>query len=175
MMKELNNISVYNINFKGFEGKYLIFFTESQLQNVTIPSEYDFDVCELRSITTVEPVYFAVCDTEEEAIDYIAKKNEVKGQQRYSEEGDTKICCDCPNLEHNGNAKCTACRDTHSNEKQRLEVSDVLKKEIQKLNEGLFWMVEGEEKRVSVREIIELRNILEKAYYFISKQTKGKD
>lgn len=90
MIKELNKISIYNINYDDFEGKYLIFFTECQLQNVTIPSEYDFDVCELRSITTVEPVYIAVCDTEEEAIDYIAKKNTARGQQPYSEEGDTK-------------------------------------------------------------------------------------
>lgn len=90
MIKELNNISVCRINFKDFDGKYLIFFTECQLQNVTIPSEYDFDVYELRSITTVEPVYIAVCDTEEEAIDYVAKKNAEKGKQRYSEEGDTK-------------------------------------------------------------------------------------
>lgn len=90
MIKELNNISVYRINFKDFNGKYLIFFTECQLQNVTIPSEYDFDVYELRSITTVEPVYIAVCDTEEEAIDYVAKKNATRGQQPYEEEGDTK-------------------------------------------------------------------------------------
>ncbi len=90
MMKELNNISISGMNFKNFEGKYLIFFTECQLQNVTIPSEYDFDVYELRSITTVEPVYIAVCDTEEEAIDYVAKKNAARGQQPYREEGDTK-------------------------------------------------------------------------------------
>ena len=88
---------------------------------------------------------------------------------------DNSICCECPNLEHNGNAKCTACRDTHSNEKQRLEVSDVLKKEIQKLNEGLFWMGESAEKSISVREIIKFRNVLEKAYYFIYEETKGKE
>ncbi|MCQ4021723.1 MULTISPECIES: hypothetical protein [unclassified Ruminococcus] len=93
MIKELNNISVYRINFKDFDGKYLIFFTECQLQNVIISSEYDFDVCELRSVTTVEPVYIAVCDTEEEAINYVTKKNAEKaekGQQLYSKEGDTK-------------------------------------------------------------------------------------
>lgn len=88
---------------------------------------------------------------------------------------DNRICCECPNLEQIGNAKCTACRDTPSNEKQCSEVSDVLKKEIQKLNEGLFWMGDSAEKRVSVREIIEFRNILEKAYCYISEQTKGKE
>ncbi|MGN0498650.1 MAG: hypothetical protein ACI4F6_06285 [Acutalibacteraceae bacterium] len=90
MMKELNNISISSMNFKNFEGKYLIFFTECQLQNVTRPSEYDFVISELRSITTVDPVYIAVCDSEEEAIDYVAKKNTERGQQPYSEEGDTK-------------------------------------------------------------------------------------
>lgn len=90
-------------------------------------------------------------------------------------ECDNRICCECPNIEHNGNAKCTACRDTPSNEKQCSEVSNVLKKEIQKLNEGLFWMGDSAEKRVSVREIIKLRNILEKAYYSISEKTKGKE
>lgn len=90
MIKELNNISIYNINYDDFEGQYLIFFTECQLQNVTRPSEYDFVISELRSITTVDPVYVAVCDSEEEAIDYVAKKNTERGQQPYSEECDTK-------------------------------------------------------------------------------------
>lgn len=95
-------------------------------------------------------------------------------------------CLDCPACYVSGYAKCDKCRGREEIEKRsdstkvkaekdKQEAAKQLKAEIQKLNEGLFWMGDSAEKRVSVREIIKLRNILEKAYYSISEKTKGKE
>lgn len=71
---------------------------------------------------------------------------------------DDRICCECPNLEHSGsNAKCKkcklyysltlhrrhACKITVGNQELSStvdKISDTLKAEIQKLNEGLLYI-----------------------------------
>lgn len=88
---KLDNLSIYKINYKDYEGKYLVLFQEFQLQYVREIKYTEDDYYErfvLKSVCTSDPIYIEVFDSEEDAKKFVASKNK---KFDYSEEGDSKI------------------------------------------------------------------------------------